>query len=168
MKRKVAVVTGAGRGIGRSIALAFANKGISLLLNSRTLSELESVAEECEKLGSVTEIVVSDVSSYEGCLQIFNHSLSMDNHINILVNNAGVYGPLGSVDEVTPEQWTKAIATNLFSTFYMTNLVLPGMKNQGYGKIINLSGGGATNALPNFSAYAASKAAIARLGIFGK
>ncbi len=163
MSDKVAIITGAGRGIGRTIALCFAKAGINLLLSSRTLSELDNVAEECRKSGVVAKTAVGDVSNFEDCRKIFTMALSINSRIDILVNNAGVYGPLGSVGQIDSTEWVNAIGTNLFGVFFMTNLVLPEMKKQKYGKIINLSGGGATNALPNFSAYAASKAAVARL-----
>ena len=83
--------------------------------------------------------------------------------IDIVVNNAGVYGPKGLIEDVDSEEWISAININLFSVFFMCKWILPHMKKNNSGKIINLSGGGATAPLPRISAYAASKAAVVRL-----
>jgi NAD(P)-dependent dehydrogenase (short-subunit alcohol dehydrogenase family) len=83
-------------------------------------------------------------------------------HLQVLVNNAGVYGPLGPIEDVEWDAWVEVIAINLFGSILMCRALLPHFKAQRYGKIIQLSGGGATNPLPRISAYAASKAAIVR------
>jgi NAD(P)-dependent dehydrogenase (short-subunit alcohol dehydrogenase family) len=80
----------------------------------------------------------------------------------ILVNNAGVYGPIGRIEDNDWDEWMQAIRINLFGTVLMCRAILPHLREQGYGKIINLSGGGATAPLPRFSSYAASKAAVVR------
>src|SRR5262249_48118806 len=83
--------------------------------------------------------------------------------LTILVNNAGIYGPMGRLEDVAWNDWISAVKVNLFGTVLMCRSVIPLLRAQGYGKIINLSGGGATTALPRISAYAASKAAVVRL-----
>jgi 3-oxoacyl-[acyl-carrier protein] reductase len=83
--------------------------------------------------------------------------------VDVLVNNAGIYGPKGESEKVTFGEWARAVETNLFGTFLPCQAAIPQMKQTGRGKIINLSGGGATNPLPRLSAYAASKAAVVRL-----
>ena len=79
------------------------------------------------------------------------------------MNNAGVYGPKGPIEEIDWSEWVQAIQINLFGTVLMCRTIIPHFRSRGYGKIINLSGGGATNALPRLSAYAASKAAVVRM-----
>jgi NAD(P)-dependent dehydrogenase (short-subunit alcohol dehydrogenase family) len=83
--------------------------------------------------------------------------------LSILVNNAGVYGPKGAIEDVDLDEWVRAIEINLFGTVYMCRAVIPIFKANKYGKIVNLSGGGATAPLPRISAYAASKAAVVRM-----
>jgi 3-oxoacyl-[acyl-carrier protein] reductase len=83
--------------------------------------------------------------------------------LTVLVNNAGIYGPMGRLEEVDWTAWVEAMQVNLFGTAHMCRAILPHLRQQGYGKIINLSGGGATAPLPRISAYAASKAAVVRL-----
>ncbi len=82
--------------------------------------------------------------------------------MHVLVNNAGVYGPLGSIEEIDWQAWVQAIEINLFGSILMCRALLPHFKSSRYGKIVQLSGGGATNPLPRISAYAASKAAVVR------
>jgi 3-oxoacyl-[acyl-carrier protein] reductase len=82
--------------------------------------------------------------------------------VSVLVNNAGVYGPIGPVEDNDWDEWTQALAINLLGTVAFCRAAVPGMRRRGYGKIVNLSGGGATAPLPRFSAYAASKAAVVR------
>jgi NAD(P)-dependent dehydrogenase (short-subunit alcohol dehydrogenase family) len=105
----------------------------------------------------------SDVSDRESCGQVVEHARRELPGLQILVNNAGVYGPKAAIEEVDWDEWVKAIEINLLGTVYMCRLVAPIFKSRGYGKIINLSGGGATNPLPRISAYAASKAAVVRM-----
>jgi len=83
-------------------------------------------------------------------------------NLQILVNNAGVYGPMGPVEDVSWSEWTKALEINLLGSVQMCRALVPHFKKRHYGKIIQISGGGATNPLPNLSAYAASKAAVVR------
>jgi NAD(P)-dependent dehydrogenase (short-subunit alcohol dehydrogenase family) len=83
--------------------------------------------------------------------------------LTVLVNNAGIYGPIGRLEDADWDEWEEAVRINLLGTALMCRAALPGMRARGYGKIINLSGGGATSPLPRFTAYAASKAAVVRL-----
>ena len=159
---RVAVITGGGRGIGEAIALEFASAGASLVLASRTESELERVAERCRASGAECSTWVTDVSDLDAVRRLMAHALDRFHRIDILVNAAGVYGPIGLIADIDPEPWVKALHVNLLGTFYACQAALPTMIAQRAGKIINFSGGGATSPLPSFSAYGVSKAAVVR------
>lgn len=104
-----------------------------------------------------------DVSSEVDVKALIDFTLSELGSLDILVNNAGVYGPMGPTETVSLSEWRRALDINLFGVLIPARAVIPHLKKAGRGKIIILSGGGATNPLPNISAYAASKAAVARL-----
>jgi len=157
------MVTGAGRGIGRAIALALAHAGADLILIARTPGELDETAAQVQALRRVALPILADVSQRDDVRGAVAAGLARFGQVDILVNNAGIQPPIGPLVENDPEAWTQAVAVNLFGPFHCSQAVLPGMIARRYGKIINLSGGGATGPRPNFSAYAASKAAVVRL-----
>jgi 3-oxoacyl-[acyl-carrier protein] reductase len=163
LERKVAIVTGAGRGIGQVIALALAGEGASTVLVSRTLSEIEGTAAQVQALGCETLAIQVDVSSQTDVTRMINETTQTFGTVDILVNNAGIQGPIGPLVENDVDGWVQTVMINLVGTFLCCQAVLPVMIRQRRGKIINLSGGGATGPRPNFSAYAASKAAVVRL-----
>jgi NAD(P)-dependent dehydrogenase (short-subunit alcohol dehydrogenase family) len=159
---KVAVVAGAGRGIGRAIALAFAREGASLVLVARTRSELDIVSEECRSLGAAAEVATADVTNGA---QVAAAMAAADRlgPLDVLVNAAGVYGPIGPTWEVEADAWRAAVDVNLDGTFLLCREALSRMVSAGSGTVILLGGGGATAPLPRLSAYSASKAGVARL-----
>ena len=161
LQDKVAIITGAGRGIGRAIAIAFANEGASLYLTSRTKDELDETATACN--GGSAKVVVSDVADAEQVKNLVSKVILEAGKVDILVNSAGVYGPIGSTAEVDLTAWIRAVEINLFGPLYLFQALMPHMLERKQGKIILLGGGGATMPLPNFSSYAASKAGLARL-----
>jgi NAD(P)-dependent dehydrogenase (short-subunit alcohol dehydrogenase family) len=163
LKDKVAIVTGAGRGIGQAIALAFARQEAKLVLVARTTSELENVAAQVKHLGSEGLVASADVSSLHDVDQIVPMALDRYGRVDILVNAAAVHGPIARLWEAETEDWIKAVQINLLGTFFACRQVIPHMIGKGAGKIINFSGGGATSPSPRLSAYGASKAAIVRL-----
>jgi NAD(P)-dependent dehydrogenase (short-subunit alcohol dehydrogenase family) len=154
-----ALITGGGRGIGEAIANCFAAQGARLALAARSAEELESVAVSCRAAGVDCSTHVVDVAVRD---QV-QHLIDEAGPIDILVNCAGVYGPIGPLIENDMDEWEQALRVNLMGTVYACRAVVPGMVERGRGSIINLSGGGATAPLPNFSLYAVSKAAVARL-----
>jgi 3-oxoacyl-[acyl-carrier protein] reductase len=160
---KTAIITGAGRGIGRAIALAFARETADVLVASRTLSEVAETAQQVRDLGRHALALKVDVSNRGEVAGMVAQALEKFGKVDILVNNAGICGPIGPLVENDPERWLQTIRINLFGVLFCSRAVLPFMIRQRRGKIINLSGGGASSPRPNFSAYAASKAAIVRL-----
>jgi len=156
---RVAIVTGGGRGIGEAIALRFAGEGAKLALAARTAAELGRVAEACRAVGADCSTHVVDVSVREQVLEL----VSSVGPVDVLVNCAGVYGPIGLLVDNDLDEWEQGLRVNLLGTLYACRAVIPGMVERGRGSIINMSGGGATAPLPNFTLYAVSKAAVVRL-----
>jgi len=163
LQGKVAIVTGAGRGIGQAIALAFAGEGASVVVASRTLAEIEETAVQVQALGGRALAVQADVAIQADVIRMVDQTIQSFGTVDILVNNAGLLGPIGPSVENQADDWARTVMVNLVGTFLCCQAVLPVMIKQRRGKIINLSGGGATGPRPNFSAYAASKAAVVRL-----
>ncbi|VVB64529.1 L-rhamnose 1-dehydrogenase (NADP(+)) [uncultured archaeon] len=163
LQGEVALVTGAGSGIGRAIALRFAIEGADVVVIGRSHESIEWTSQEVRKLGRHVLTIKADISHRREVDQMVNKAVQTFGKIDILVNNAGVQGPIGPVVENDIDQWIKTVNVNLIGTFLCTRAVLPAMIRQNKGKIINLSGGGATSPRPRFSAYAASKAAVVRL-----
>lgn len=160
---KVALITGAGRGIGRAISLAFAKEGARLALAARTSAELEETAHQAADLGAECLVVPTDVTSRSAVDGLVQKTLGRYQHIDILVNCAGIGGPVGTLQDNDVDSWLETIQVNLVGTYLGCRAVIPAMIDQRRGKIINLSGAGATNAWDNMSAYCCSKAAVARL-----
>lgn len=163
LQGKVAIVTGAGRGIGKAIALACAREGASLVLAARTLSELEATASEARALGCPALAVKADVSRKADAVTLAAKAIEAFGRIDVLVNNAGEQLPIGPLWENDIDRWMSTVVVNLGGVFLCSRAVIPAMMRQGSGKIVNLSGGGATAPRAFFTAYACSKAAIVRL-----
>jgi len=162
---KVAIITGANQGLGLEISRKYVNAGASIVICARNGDLLTRAQKELIiglAPGQVVEMATTDVSDSQGVGQLVKATLQRFSRIDILVNNAGIYGPMGPIEEVDWAQWIRAIEINLLGSILMCRAVLPTMKGQQKGKIIQLSGGGATNPMPNVSAYAVSKAAIVR------
>ena len=160
---QTAVITGAGRGIGRAIALAYAGEGANLALAARSESELGEVAAAVSDLGAEAIAVPTDVTSQEDTERLAQKVVERFGRIDVLVNNAGISGPVGPLEGNDIADWVNTITVNLTGTFLVCRAVIPVMLEQQGGKIINLSGAGATNAWSNMSAYCSSKAAVVRL-----
>jgi NAD(P)-dependent dehydrogenase (short-subunit alcohol dehydrogenase family) len=160
---RTALITGGGRGIGEAIGLAFAGEGAELMLVSRTEKELNAVADRCRAMGRRCFIGVGDVSVRADVARLVAAALRDLGHVDVLVNAAGVYGPIGPVTDVDLAEWARALSVNLLGVLYTCHDVIPSMQRRRSGSIINFSGGGATSPLPRFSAYGVSKAAVVRL-----
>jgi len=163
LDNKIAVITGAGRGIGRAIALAYAGEGAHLSLAARSVSELEETAEGCRKLGSEVLVTPTDVTDAGQVDRLFGDTVQRFSAIDIPVNNAGIAGPVGVLQDNDVEAWIDTVQVNLIGVYLCCRAALPVMRRQNSGRIVNLSGAGAANAWANMSAYCASKAAVVRL-----
>src|SRR5438067_2559349 len=164
---KNVIVTGGTLGLGEVIVREFLKEGANVLFCARggdavaaLQNELQAVAQGGQKIVGH----VCDVSSPEQVTELFRRFSTEFGNLNVLVNNAGIYGPKGPSEDVDWNEWTRAIEINLYGTFLTSRAAISLFKKGACGgKIINLSGGGATNPLPRLSAYAASKAAVVRL-----
>jgi len=162
---KVAIITGANQGLGLEIARKYVLAGADVMLCARNAALLQEVQIDLNKLTVPEQKVLvkaGDVSNEADVQALVSETLTKLGDCHILVNNAGIYGPKGEIEEVDWAEWIKAIEINVFGSVLMCRAILPHFKAQGYGKVIQLSGGGATNPLPRISAYAVSKAAIVR------
>jgi NAD(P)-dependent dehydrogenase (short-subunit alcohol dehydrogenase family) len=162
---RTAIITGASQGLGETIARTFVRAGANVLLCARDEAKLTEVVNDLRTLcetGQRVDAIRADVSKQEDVNRLVSMALSQFSQIHILVNNAGVYGPKGPIEEVDWDTWVQAIEINLFGSILTTRALLPHLCKNRYGKIIQLSGGGATSPLPFLSAYAASKAAVVR------
>ena len=161
-----AIITGANQGLGKAIATEFVKAGAGVLLTARNEELLRQVRDELRplaKAGRPVEIMRADVADSESCRAVVARAQQVLPDLCVLVNNAGVYGPKGPIEDVDWDEWVAAVQVNLFGTVLMCRAVIPLFRRKGYGKIVNLSGGGATAPLPRISAYAASKAAVVRM-----
>jgi NAD(P)-dependent dehydrogenase (short-subunit alcohol dehydrogenase family) len=162
---KQAIITGANQGLGLEIARKYVQAGADLMLCARNADLLERARAELASMASANQKVVAqaaDVSSESDVHNVVVQTLAQLGGCHILVNNAGIYGPKGEIESVDWAEWVRAMEINVYGSVLMSRAVVPHFKAQGYGKVIQLSGGGATNPLPRISAYAVSKAAIVR------
>jgi 3-oxoacyl-[acyl-carrier protein] reductase len=153
---KNALVTGAGKGLGRAIDIALAKEGVNVALLSRTSSDLQEVADEVEDLGVKAVIVTADVSDIQSVNTAVEDVISCLGSIDILINNAGT-ATFGKFLELEPEEWERIIRVNLLGAYYTTRAVLPGMIERLSGDIINISSTAGQRGAALTSAYSASK-----------
>ncbi|ETT88074.1 3-ketoacyl-ACP reductase [Viridibacillus sp. FSL R5-0477] len=159
---KTALITGGGRGIGRSTAIAFAKEGINIGLIGRTLENLENVVAELKEYGVKVAIATGDVSNIDEANATVEKIRGELGAIDILVNSAGI-SKFGNFLELDPEEWAKIIQVNVMGVYYITRAVLPEMIERQTGDIINISSTAGQKGAPVTSAYSASKAAVIAL-----
>ncbi len=158
LQDKVAIVTGGGRGLGRSVALAFGKEGAKVVLAARTKEAIDHVAEELRSLHRSALALPLDVSDEDQVNRLADKTLETFGTIDILVNNAGTRGPIGPIYKVLLEEWEKTIKANLTGTFLCSKAVLPVMMDKKQGKIINVA---STMSLrPNLTPYCVAKAGV--------
>lgn len=157
LENQSAIVTGGGRGIGKSIALALAREGANVLVSGRHAETLEQTASEIRRLGRRAVAFVADVSQEQEVQEMVKSALREFGLLNILVNNAGIVGPTAPITSVTREDWDQCLAVNLTSAFLCARAVLPGMIERRSGKIINISSVAGRMAYALRAPYAASK-----------
>ena len=164
LKDKVAIITGGSLGIGKAIAVAFAKQGAQLMLTSRTIEDLDAARQEIAHVCPTrVETFPADVANTAAVRALVDFTTEKFSAIDILVNCAGIYGPIGPITDIDTQRWIDTININLCGTFLCMQAVLPIMMKNRRGKIINMSGGGAVAPFPRFSAYSTSKAAVVRL-----
>ncbi|HLF28493.1 MAG TPA: SDR family oxidoreductase [Anaerolineae bacterium] len=160
---QTAWVTGGGRGIGRGAALILAELGAQVAVAARTQVEVDDVAGEIFERGGRAEAFVCDVADWSSVIETVGQIEAVLGPVDVLVNNAGVLGPLARLWETPPREWAQAIEVNLIGAYYCARAVLPGMVERRRGAIVNISSGSASFAGPNWTAYAASKAGLDHL-----
>ena len=162
LRDKVAIITGAGRGIGRGIAQAYAKEGARLVLVSRTASEVEEAARDAREAGADAVALSVDVAEPDDVERMVEQTLARHSRVDVLVNNAAIIGPVGPHHTNDMRHWADAVRINVIGLALCSRAVLFPMMEQGGGKIINLSGAGLTRPLATVGAYCTSKAAVAR------
>jgi 3-oxoacyl-[acyl-carrier protein] reductase len=160
-----ALITGGSQGLGKTIAGHFLREGANVALCARGEQALLATRDELKVQfpGQKVFSKTCDVSSEAQVNELVAFALRELGPLHALVLNAGIYGPMGATESVSLEEWRRAMDINLYGVLLPCRAVIPHFKKSGHGKIVILSGGGATNPLPNISAYAASKAAVIRL-----
>jgi 3-oxoacyl-[acyl-carrier protein] reductase len=159
LKNKNAVITGAGKGIGKAIALALAKEGVNVILIARTQEDIDKVAVKVRSLRVKAVAIAADVSDINEVNAAIAQALSEFKTIDILINNAGI-AAFGKFLELEPSTWEKIIQVNLMGTYYTTRAVLPNMIERQTGDIINISSTAGLKGNALTSAYSASKFAI--------
>jgi NAD(P)-dependent dehydrogenase (short-subunit alcohol dehydrogenase family) len=157
LANKVAIITGGGYGIGREIGRLFARAGAKVTLAARSADRLESTRAEIAAQGGECIALVTDVARIADCARMAEQTLARFGRIDILVNNAGIEGATKVTTEMTPQEWQEVLDIDLSGTWLATRAVLPAMKQQNSGGIINISSGAGRRGYPFRAPYAASK-----------
>lgn len=167
---KTAIVTGGSKGIGFAIAKELSTQGAAVIICSRTDRELNNAVDKLSLMlrnklsgpGKKVFGMVADVSRFTDCQRLVEFAHSATGRINILINNAGIFGPVGLLETNDPDSWKDILAINILGAVYCSKLAIPYMKKRGAGKIINLAGAGVggPKSLPRLTAYYTSKAGV--------
>jgi NAD(P)-dependent dehydrogenase (short-subunit alcohol dehydrogenase family) len=162
---KNAIITGGNQGFGLAVAEAFMKEGANVVISARNEEKLKEASAYLERFQMRDNQLLSmtaDIVKFKDNVALIDFAIEKFNSVDILVANAGVYGPKGNIEDIDWDDWSDAIDINLKGTVHSCRSVIKAMKEQRHGKIIILSGGGATKPMPFLSAYAVSKAAIVR------
>lgn len=152
---KVALITGASRGLGRALALACAREGVSLVLNARSEESIRSVSDEARKLGAEVAAIPADVSTPEGAKMVAGAAAERFGRIDTLVNNAGILGPRVKIEEYPEDEWRAVLEANLTGPFLMSKAAIPHISEGG--SIINITSGVSISGRAEWGAYSVSK-----------
>ncbi|MGC8594708.1 MAG: SDR family NAD(P)-dependent oxidoreductase [Candidatus Kryptoniota bacterium] len=158
--KKISVVTGASRGIGRAVAIRFAREGAIVVAVARNADLLQGLQDEVNREGLKVETVQANLSSSSVCEEILSGVIEEHGKIDVLVNNAGILGLRVPIVQITPSEWDMVIATNLSAVFYLSRLAAKQMMKQHSGSIINVTSGVVPKPRPNWGAYLPSKFAV--------
>lgn len=159
LKNKNALITGAGKGIGKAVAIALAKEGVNVILVARTQKDVEQLADEASNLGVKALALTADVSDINSINAAVEKALAQFKHIDILINSAGI-ASFGKFLDLEPSEFEKIIQVNLMGTYYTTRAVIPNMIERQTGDIINISSTAGLNGNALTSAYSASKFAV--------
>jgi NAD(P)-dependent dehydrogenase (short-subunit alcohol dehydrogenase family) len=159
---QVAIITGGGRGIGKAIALGLARAGASVAVVARSEDQLAETVKEITQLGSRAISVVADVSDPAAVQRMMTEVEDTLGSVNLLVDNAGLAGPIGPTWEIDPDAWWRCLEVNLRGPMLCARAVLSGMIARGRGHIVNVASGAGTFAIPYLGAYVTSKTALIR------
>ncbi len=162
LKNKNIIITGAGRGIGRETAIRLSELGANIILLSRTEKELKETLAIVKKNSPNSLYNILDITDDLAVKNTINRVIEKFKQIHVLINNAGIQFPIGPFLKNDLKEWKRNIEVNLLGTINCTHAVLSNMIKFGHGKIINMSGGGATSPRSNFSAYGVAKTGIVR------
>jgi len=162
LKRETAVVTGAGRGIGRAMAIAQAREGAQVALLARTEAEVAAVAGAITDQGGTARAYRVDLVDLDAVTRTLAKIERDLGPVGLLTNNAGAFRAIGPIWTVDPAEWWSDVEVNVRGTFNCCRAVVPGMIERRRGRIINMTGGGTATSFPNGSGYATSKAGILR------
>ena len=162
LSERVAVITGASKGLGKSMALALAEAGADVALYARDVEGLQAVKKAVQDLGGRAELFVVDILDRAAIAVAVKETLRVFGHVDVLVNNAGV-NVRKPVLELSPDEWDLVIDTNLKGYFLVAQAVVPHMLARGHGKVINMASIFGTVALPSQLAYASSKGGVIQM-----
>lgn len=158
LKNKWALVTGSSRGIGQQIAWGLAERGCNVIVHGREAKNLESTLAKLKTCGVQTHIATGELSSPEGVKQVIEQAMAAPGPIDILYNNAAVMSKYESIFAVDQAEWDRVFQINVWALIALCQAFAPGMRERGYGRIINLTSGIADQ--PNLAVYSVSKAAV--------
>ncbi|WP_213303844.1 SDR family NAD(P)-dependent oxidoreductase [Paraburkholderia sacchari] len=157
---KVAVITGAGRGIGRAIALAYARAGASVVCSARSEKEIMETAALIREAGGTAIAQKADVGNYEDTVALFLRASEVFGGVDIVVANAGVASDLRRIEDSDPAAWRKTIDINLNGAYHTAHAAIPHLRRRGAGKLIMVGSGQRNRPVPGFSAYSCSKSGL--------
>lgn len=160
LKNKVAVVTGAGRGIGRAVACGYATAGASVVCNARNDHELRETVRLIDRAGGRACAVIADVREYAEVVSLFRRAAEAFGGVDIVFANAGAAGEVCLLEDSDPAVWRQTIETNVVGTYNTLHAAIPHLRRRGSGKVIVTGSGIRQRAAPGFSAYGAAKAAL--------
>lgn len=159
LQGKKAIITGAGRGVGKAIAIALSKEGVEVGLIARTEANMTETANEIKRSGEIAYSAVADVSNYDAVAEAVRHLQQQLGKVDILINNAGI-ASMGSTADMSVDEWEHIFRVNVFGVYYVTKTILPSMIENRGGDIITISSSAGVRANANAGAYSASKFAV--------